>query len=196
MKCSASPNLSEEWEFFAKSVSYKWEEQFHDSYTFSWSSSQHQGPLSHSPPRGLGWTWAAAHSAQGGVHPGLCSVWSLWFGRGSGQCVALQSLCRKGRWKMMVKIKAASRWYCKLIFYLVRSTTACMKVNSPRFLALLLSMRHSCSESFLRSVRSEQNACHLTRLHMSSQWLSYTQAYPGLCPRKMRLCPGKNSVER
>ena len=36
MKCSASPNLSEEWEFFAKSVSYKWEQ--HDSYTFSWFS--------------------------------------------------------------------------------------------------------------------------------------------------------------
>ena len=30
---------------------------------------------------------------------------------------------------MMVKIKAASRvrWYCKLVLYLVRSTTACME---------------------------------------------------------------------
>jgi len=27
------------------------------------------------------------------------------------------------------------------------------------------------------------------------QWCSYTQAYPGLCPRKIHWCLGKNNVE-
>ena len=39
------------------------------------------------------------------------------------------TVCRKGQWKMMVKIKAAGRvcWYRELVFYLVRSTIACME---------------------------------------------------------------------
>ena len=29
----------------------------------------------------------------------------------------------------------------------------------------------------------------------AGQWRSYTRAYPGLCPHKIRWCPGKNNVE-